>query len=711
MNGSRIPNEIVKRDGTVVPFEPVKITFAIYRALKAVGKGSWAYAEELTAEVIHEINQQAQKPDVEKVQDVVERLLMKIQLHDVAKAYILYRKQHEELRKGNELLKNFRLVEDYIELTDWRVKESANSSYSLQGLNQHITTTVFSQYWLDRIYPAEVSRAHRDGDIHIHDLGFLSVYCVGWDLQDLLISGFRGVAGKVESNPARHLRTALGQITNFFYTLQGEAAGAQAFANFDTYLAPFIYYDKLSYSEAKQAIQEFLFNLNVPTRVGFQTPFTNITLDLKVPEFMRNHPVVYAGKYQDKVYGEFQDEMDMFNRAFAEVMLEGDAAGRLFSFPIPTYNITPDFDWDNSNYKGIWEMSAKYGIPYFSNFINSDLHPDDIRSMCCRLRIDKRELSRRGGGLFASNPLTGSVGVVTLNMSRIGYIANSEDEFFSKLAQLIDIASTSLEVKRKVIEKLTEQGLYPYSKFYLRDIKKRYGKYWANHFSTIGLVGMNECCINFLGEDISGSRAYSFTLKVMDFIRGRLSDIQEQTGNIYNLEATPAESTSYRLARMDRQVFPDIAVANSQNVLKGAKPYYTNSTQLPVSFTNDLFEALKHQEKLQERYTGGTVFHIFLGEKMPDPEMVKHVIKKVLSSFRLPYITLTPTFSVCPTHGYLYGEHRMCPKCRDVGETTHCEVFSRIVGYIRPVEQWNDGKQSEFSDRKLFDSILEHHPA
>lgn len=711
MNGSQIPNEIVKRDGTVIPFEPVKITFAIYRALKAVGKGSWAYAEELTAEVIHEINLQTENPDVEMVQDVVERLLMKIQLHDVAKAYILYRKQHEDLRKGSELLKNFWLVEDYIELTDWRVKESANSSYSLQGLNQHITTSIFSQYWLDRIYPEEVTRAYRNGDIHIHDLGFLSVYCVGWDLQDLLVSGFRGVAGKVESKPARHLRTALGQITNFFYTLQGEAAGAQAFANFDTYLAPFIYYDKLSFSEVKQAIQEFLFNLNVPTRVGFQTPFTNITLDLRVPDFMRNQPVVYAGEYQDKVYGEFQDEMDMFNRAFAEVMLEGDAAGRLFSFPIPTYNITPDFDWDNPNYKGIWEMTAKYGIPYFSNFINSDLHPDDIRSMCCRLRIDKRELSRRGGGLFASNPLTGSVGVVTLNMSRMGYIANNEEEFFSKLAQLIDIASTSLEIKRKVIEKLTEQGLYPYSKFYLRDIKKRYGKYWANHFSTIGIVGMNECCINFLGEDISGSRAYSFTLKVMDFIRDRLSDIQEQTGNIYNLEATPAESTSYRLARMDRQVFPDIAVANSENVLKGAKPYYTNSTQLPVSFTDDLFKALKHQEKLQEKYTGGTVFHIFLGEKMPDLEMVKYLIKKVLSSFRLPYITLTPTFSVCPTHGYLYGEHRQCPKCQEVGETTQCEVFSRIVGYIRPVEQWNDGKQSEFSDRKLFDSILEHQQA
>lgn len=708
MNGSQIPSEIVKRNGTVVPFEPSRITFAIYRALKAVGKGSWTYAEELTAEVVDEINKQAIRPHVEQVQDIVEQILMKIHLHDVAKAYILYRKQHEQLRNSNELLSNHKIIDDYIDINDWRVKESANSSYSLQGLNQHISTKICSQYWLERIYPPEVTQAYRNGDIHIHDLGFLSVYCVGWDLQDLLLSGFKGVPGKVESTPARHLRTALGQITNFFYTLQGEAAGAQAFANFDTYLAPFIYYDKLTYKEVKQAIQEFLFNLNVPTRVGFQTPFTNITLDLKVPEFMRNQPVIYGGEYQNKLYGEFQAEMDMFNRAFAEVMLEGDAAGRLFSFPIPTYNITADFDWDNPLYKDIWEMTAKYGVPYFSNFINSDLHPDDIRSMCCRLRIDKRELSRRGGGLFASNPLTGSIGVVTLNLPRLGYMAESEDELFSKLSQLIDTASTSLEIKRKVIENLTEKGLYPYSKFYLRDIKKRFGKYWANHFSTIGIVGMNECCKNFLGKDITTSKGYEFSLKVMDFMREKLALIQEETGNIYNLEATPAESTSYRLARIDRQLFPDIAVANSENVLKGAKPYYTNSTQLPVSFTNDLFEALKHQEKLQERYTGGTVFHIFLGERQPEPELVKQMIRKVLSRFRLPYVTVSPTFSICPSHGYLYGEHRTCPKCKSGGEEVPCEVFSRIVGYIRPVEQWNEGKQSEFVDRKLFDaSFLE----
>jgi ribonucleoside-triphosphate reductase len=421
---------------------------------------------------------------------------------------------------------------------------------------------------------------------------------------------------------------------------------------------------------------------------------------------MRNQPVIYGGEYQNKLYGEFQAEMDMFNRAFAEVMLEGDAAGRLFSFPIPTYNITADFDWDNPLYKDIWEMTAKYGVPYFSNFINSDLHPDDIRSMCCRLRIDKRELSRRGGGLFASNPLTGSVGVVTLNLPRVGYLSDTEEEFFSKLSQLIDIASTSLEIKRKVIENLTEKGLYPYSKFYLRDIKKRFGKYWANHFSTIGIVGMNECCINFLGKDITTSKGYEFSLKVMDFMRDKLALIQEETGNIYNLEATPAESTSYRLARIDRQLFPDIAVANSESVLKGAKPYYTNSTQLPVSFTNDLFEALEHQEKLQEKYTGGTVFHIFLGEKQPNPELVKELIRKVLSKFRLPYITLSPTFSICPSHGYLFGEHRTCPKCKSAGEEVACEVFSRIVGYIRPVEQWNEGKQSEFVDRKLFDTAL-----
>jgi len=709
MHGSQFPSEIVKRDGSVVPFEPVKITFAIYRALKAVGKGSWSYAEELTGEVLQELQMQTKTPNVEQVQDIVENLLMRIHLNDVAKAYIIYRKQHELLRNENLLLANSYLIDDYLEVADWRVKESANSSYSLQGLNQHIVTTICSNYWLERVYPSEVTQAYKDGDIHIHDLGFLSVYCVGWDLQDLLLSGFRGVSGKVESKPARHFRTALGQVTNFFYTLQGEAAGAQAFANFDTYLAPFIYFDKLTYGEVKQALQEFLFNLNVPTRVGFQTPFTNITLDLKVPDFMKNQPVIYAGQYQNKLYGEFQAEMDMFNRAFAEVMLEGDAAGRLFSFPIPTYNITTDFNWDNPLYDGIWEMSAKYGVPYFSNFVNSDLHPDDVRSMCCRLRIDKRELSRRGGGLFASNPLTGSVGVVTLNLPRIGYQSKNEDEFFSKLSQLIDIASTSLEIKRKVIENLTEKGLYPYSKFYLRDIKQRFGKYWANHFSTIGIVGMNECCLNFLGEDITTPTGYEFSLKVMDFIRDKLELIQEETGNIYNLEATPAESTSYRLARIDKRNYPDIKVANTDKVLKGAKPYYTNSTQLPVSFTNDLFMALKHQEKLQEKYTGGTVFHIFLGEKQPDPQMVKLLVKKVLNSFRLPYITLSPTFSICPSHGYLYGEHKACPKCSEVGQNSECEVFSRIVGYIRPVQQWNEGKQSEFEDRKLFDHALSNY--
>lgn len=703
MNGRQFPNEIEKRDGSIVPFEPSKITFAIYRALKAVGKGSWTYAEELTAEVLQELATFKQSPKVEQVQDVIENLLMRIHLNDVAKAYILYRKQHEYLRNENLLLNNSKLIDDYLEFADWRVKESANSSYSLQGLNQHIVTKICSNYWLDRIYPTEVTQAYRNGDIHIHDLGFLSVYCVGWDLHDLLISGFRGVSGKVESKPARHLRTALGQITNFFYTLQGEAAGAQAFANFDTYLASFIFYDRLSYSDVKQALQEFLFNLNVPTRVGFQTPFTNITLDLKVPDFMKNQPVVYAGEYQNKLYGELQHEMDMFNRAFAEVMLEGNAAGRLFSFPIPTYNVTSDFDWENPLYDGIWEMTAKYGVPYFSNFINSDLHPDDVRSMCCRLRIDKRELSRRGGGLFASNPLTGSVGVVTINLPRIGYLAKNEDEFMAKLSHLIDIAVTSLEVKRKVIENLTEKGLYPYSKFYLRDIKKRFGKYWANHFSTIGIVGMSECCLNFLDTDITQPKAYEFSLKVMDYIRQKLSVVQEQTGNIYNLEATPAESTSYRLARIDRELFPDIKVANNDKILKGAKPYYTNSTQLPVSKTNDLFQALKHQERLQEKYTGGTVFHIFLGEKQPDPKQVKMMIKKVMSSFRLPYITISPTFSICPSHGYLFGEHETCPKCMEVGKTSHCEVFSRIVGYIRPVDQWNDGKQSEFDDRKLFD--------
>jgi ribonucleoside-triphosphate reductase (formate) len=709
LNGALKDLQICKRDGRIVSFETEKITFAIFKALLAVGKPNRQLAEDLMLDILKQtgiFEKTGYTPSVEEIQDTVEKVLFENKLFDVAKAYILYRKQHENMRNAKELFSNLDIVEKYLSLDDWRIKESANSSYSLQGLNQHIATIVSSQYWLERIYSDEIKQAYQSGRFHIHDLGFLSVYCVGWDLEDLLITGFKGVTGKIESRPAKHLRTILGQIVNFFYTMQGEAAGAQAFSNFDTYLAPFIRFDKLDYVQVKQALQEFMFNINVPTRVGFQTPFTNITLDLKIPNFLIEQPVIIGGKPQEISYGDFQPEMDIFNAAFAEVMAEGDANGGVFSFPIPTYNITKDFEWDNPAYTKIWEITAKYGIPYFSNFVNSDMSPDDVRSMCCRLRLDKRELQKRGGGLFGANPLTGSVGVVTINLPRLGYESKSEVEFFQRLDKLMELAKESLEVKRKVIENLTDKGLYPYSKFYLRHVKQRTDKFWKNHFSTIGIVGMNECCLNFLGCNLVHEKGYAFTQKVMDVMRSKLEAFQEETGNIYNLEATPAEGTSYRLARLDKAEYPDIVTANEIHVRKGAKPYYTNSTQLPVNYTDDLFEALTLQDGLQAKYTGGTVFHIFLGESQLPIESVKALIKKITATFHLPYITLSPTFSICPEHGYLFGEHRQCPKCAEISQTSECEVFSRIVGYLRPVEQWNDGKQEEFADRKLFDKMI-----
>jgi ribonucleoside-triphosphate reductase len=716
VNGALNNLHICKRDGRIVSFETEKITFAIFKALRAVGKPDRQQAEDLMLDVLKQLGIFEKTNftiSVEEIQDCVEKVLFENKLFDVAKAYILYRKQHENLRNTKELFSNLDMVEKYLNLDDWRIKESANSSYSLQGLNQHISTIISSQYWLERIYSEEIKQAYQSGRFHIHDLGFLSVYCVGWDLEDLLMSGFTGVTGKIESRPAKHLRTILGQIVNFFYTMQGEAAGAQAFSNFDTYLAPFIRYDRLDYLQIKQALQEFMFNINVPTRVGFQTPFTNITLDLKVPDFLKNQPVIIGGKAQDYTYGEFQPEMDLFNAAFAEVMADGDAKGGVFSFPIPTYNITKDFEWDNPAYAGIWEISAKYGIPYFSNFVSSDMKPDDVRSMCCRLRLDKRELQKRGGGLFGANPLTGSVGVVTINLPRLGYESKSEAEFFQRLDKLMELAKESLEVKRKVIENLTGKGLYPYSKFYLRHVKQRTGKFWKNHFSTIGIIGMNECCLNFLGCNLVHEKGYAFAQKVMDVMRAKLEVFQDETGNIYNLEATPAEGTSYRLANIDKALYPDIVTANEQHLRNGAKPYYTNSTQLPVNYTDDLFEALSLQDGLQTKYTGGTVFHTFLGENQLPSESVKTLIKKITANFKLPYITLSPTFSICPEHGYLFGEHTYCPKCAQQGQQTQCEVFSRIVGYLRPVNQWNDGKQEEFKERKLFDSngIYKEHPA
>lgn len=708
MNAAFEKKSIIKRDGRIVPFDSEKISFAIFRAFRAVGKPNREQAKNITQQLVTKIDfNQNNIPTVEIIQDLVEKTLFDNQYFEVAKAYIIYRYQHQNIRETKEIFSNIDIIENYISLNDWRIKESANSTYSLQGLNQHVSTILSSQYWLNQIYPKEIAEAHKKGNFHIHDLGFVSVYCVGWDLEDLLLTGFRGVEGKTQSLPPKHLRTALGQIVNFFYTMQGEAAGAQAFSSFDTYLAPFIRYDNIDFNQVKQCLQEFFFNINVPTRVGFQTPFTNVTIDLEVPKLLKDQPVIVGGKVLEETYGDFQHEMDIFNKAFAEVMLEGDANGSVFSFPIPTYNITKNFDWDNPKYDKIWEMSSKYGIPYFSNFVNSDLSPDDVRSMCCRLRLDKRELKSRGGGLFGANPLTGSIGVVTINLPKLGYESGSEEEFFQRLTRLMEQAKSSLEIKRKVIERLTNQGLYPYSKFYLRNLYKKNGRYWDNHFSTIGIVGMNECSINFLGSGIGEQTGHEFGQKIMDFMRSKLEDFQEETNHIYNLEATPAEGTTYRLARIDKMQYPDIIVANESAVRKGAEPYYTNSTQLPVNFTDDLFEALRLQDDLQTKYTGGTVFHTFLGEKQLPVESVKQLIKKITHNFKLPYITLSPTFSICPEHGYLYGEYATCPKCKAKGKEQECIVYSRIVGYLRPVNQWNDGKVAEFKDRKLFDSKSE----
>ena len=658
--------KIRKRDGSVVNFHLEKIADAIWKAARAVGgkdKEKAGHLATLVLEKLNEIYGEYGIPEVDEVQNIVEQVLIK-QGHDqVAKAYILYRKSRDELRNVKGLFDTIEAVEDYIGLNDWMVKENSNMDYSLQGLNNYIATKIITNYWMRRVYPEAIRKVHESGDIHIHDLGTLGAYCVGWDLKDLLTVGFQGVKGKVESKPAKHLRSALGQIVNFFYTLQGETAGAQAFSNFDTLLAPFIRYDDLSYKEIKQAMQEFVFNMAVPTRVGFQTPFTNITMDIAVPDYMRDEHIIIGGQIQKETYKEFTEEMILLNKAFCECMLAGDASGRVFTFPIPTYNITKDFDWNNPAHDPIWEMTAKYGIPYFSNFVNSDMKPEDARSMCCRLRLDQKELRKRGGGLFGANPQTGSIGVVTINMARLGYISTNEDDFFARLDFLMELSKESLEIKRKTVENFTDSGLYPYSKFYLRQVKQRFNQYWKNHFSTIGLLGMNESIENFMhGENITTQKGRDFSLKVLDFMRDKLEKYQEETGNIYNLEATPGEATTYRFARLDKKRFGRIKVANEESFQKGAAPYYTNSSQLPVGFTDDIFSALDLQDELQCKYTGGTVFHTFIGEKLTK-ESVKKMVDKISKNYHLPYFTLTPTFSICPVHGYLNGEHEYCPKC------------------------------------------------
>lgn len=922
-----MPEKIIKRDGRVVAFDQERIINAIFKAAKAVGGADRKIATNLSQEVLVILHERSPEdyPSVEEVQDIVEKVLIENGHAKTAKAYILYRKQREELRDFQNLLLNTeKMFQEYLGGEDWRINENSNMNYSLQGLNNHIISVVTSKYWLEKIYPREISEAHRVGDFHIHDLSLLAPYCCGWDLADLLENGFAGVAQKVESAPPRHLRTALGQIVNFCYTLQGECAGAQALANFDTFLAPFIRYDNMNYKEVKQAMQEFIFNLNVPTRVGFQTPFVNITLDVTVSSVLAHEPVIIGGERKKETFGEFQKEVDMLNLAFCEVMMEGDARGRIFTFPIPTYNLTKDFDWESPVAEKILEMTARYGIPYFANFINSDLSPEDVRSMClfsgedilikeegairkltieeffeqnkgrqldrewfeadkcvetlslnpvsgklewtgikgllrvtgravvhirtkdgktmrvspnhpvavyttegittkkaydidasdfllvlrdgsiqhvlgrgakgekiirdklhnnvpeflveqkyirseegamlfqtygsktigfstidgwdistdsiewlrnagfavvevedatiekldndqmfydleldsnhyfvhsqgnithncCRLRLDNRELRRRGGGLFGANPLTGSIGVVTINMARLGYLASNEEDFLRRLRRLMEMARDSLLIKRNVLEKLTEQGLYPYSRHYLRLVKERFDSYWYNHFNTIGLVGMNESLQNFLGQDISTGTGRDFALRVLDYMRDMLIKFQEETGQLFNLEATPAEGTAYRLASLDQELYPGIVTSGED------APYYTNSTQLPAGYTPDIFAALDLQDELQVRYTGGTVFHVYLGERIEDIRTCKKLLQRIMEHYRLPYVTITPTFSICPDHGYLNGEQYTCPTCDKV-----TEVWSRVVGFYRPVQNWNKGKQSEFQEREVF---------
>lgn len=684
---------ITKRDGRCVDFDASKITAAILRAGKATGEFEEREARRLCLQVLSLAQSLAlpESPDVESVQDVVEQVLLSSPFRATAKAYILYREQRAQLRRLKTKV-NVDLMEGYLNKMDWRVRENSNMGFSLQGLNNYIASDITSEYWLSRIYTPAIREAHDQGDIHLHDLNLLSVYCVGWDLADLLREGFKGVAGNVESAPPKHFRTALGQLVNFFYTLQGEAAGAQAVSSFDTLLAPFIRYDKLNFAEVKQALQEFVFNINIPTRVGFQTPFTNITMDMDVPSILKDTPVIWGGKDQDVTYSDFQPEMDMLNQAFAEVMMEGDNKGRVFTFPIPTYNITRDFDWESPRFESLWKMTGRYGIPYFSNFVNSDMSPEDARSMCCRLRLDNRMLRKRGGGLFGANPLTGSIGVVTINMPRIGFLAKDEDEFFKKLDARMELAKESLSIKRKELERFTDGGLYPYTTFYLRDVKARTGTYWSNHFSTIGLVGMNEACQNFLGTSIATEKGQAFALKVLTHMREQLERYQEETGHFFNLEATPAEGTSYRLALLDKAAHPGISFAGNSGM--STTPYYTNSTHLPVDYSQDIFDALHLQDDLQCSYTGGTVLHGFLGEAVTDTRTVRNLVRSITGQYKLPYFTLTPTFSVCAEHGYIKGEVYACPQCEEA-----TEVYSRVVGYLRPVKRWNDGKQVEYAAR------------
>ncbi|MCK9575441.1 MAG: ribonucleoside triphosphate reductase [Clostridia bacterium] len=686
--------KVLKRDGSYQEYDQNKIANAIFKAAVACGGNNKALAEKLAVQVENILNIKfaLKVPEVEEIQNIVEKVLIENGHAQTAKAFILYREKRKSAREQNALIgATIDLFDKYLSETDWAVKENANMQRSVAGLNNYVREAFTKYYWLNEIYPVEVAEAHNSGALHIHDLGFFGAYCVGWDLRQILTDGFTGVSGKISSKPPKHLRAFLGQIVNTTFTTQGETAGAQAWSSFDTYCAPFVRADGLDYKQVRQCLQEFIFNMNVPTRVGFQCPFSNITLDIKVPKLLKDQPVIIGGEIKDTVYGDYQTEMNIINKAFCEVMLEGDANGRVFTFPIPTINITKDLDWNSEVFDSIIQVTCKYGIPYFANYINSDLSPEDAVSMCCRLRLNVSELRKRGGGLFGSNPLTGSIGVVTINLPRIGYLTKTEEVYFKKLDRLCDIAKTSLEIKRKIIEKQSAGGLYPYSAFYLRSVKERTGKYWSNHFNTIGIVGMNESLLNFLGKDITTPEGQAFTLKVMNHMREKMIEYQIETGNSYNLEATPAEGTSPRLAKLDKLRYPDIITAGKDI------PMYTNSTQIPVEYTDDIFKVIKLQDKLQSLYTGGTVLHLYLGEKIEDKEVCKSLIKKIFTMSSIPYISITPTFSICKTHGYIAGEHFTCPECNE-----KTEVWSRVTGYLRAVSDYNEGKKEEYMLRKKF---------
>ena len=683
---------VTKRDGSITEFHIAKIGNAITRAFEAVGRQQHPSVIELLAlRVTAEFEPKIRNEliSVEDIQDCVERVLSEAGYSDVAKAYILYRKQREKLRNVGSTLLNYKeLVDNYLRINDWRVKENSTVTYSVGGLILSNSGAITANYWLSEIYDAEIAQAHRNAELHLHDLSMLTGYCAGWSLRQLIQEGLGGVPGKISSSPASHLSTLCNQMVNFLGIMQNEWAGAQAFSSFDTYLAPFVRVDKLTQREVKQCVQSFVYGVNTPSRWGTQAPFSNITLDWTVPKDMANLPAIVGGQEQPFTYGECQKEMDMVNKAFIELMIEGDANGRGFQYPIPTYSITRDFDWsETENNRLLFEMTAKYGTPYFSNYINSDMEPNDVRSMCCRLRLDLRELRKKSGGFFGSGESTGSVGVVTINLPRIAYLAEGEADFYRRLDKLMDIAARSLKTKRMVITKLMEGGLYPYTRRYLGTFE--------NHFSTIGLVGMNEAGLNakWLRKDLTHPETQAFAKDVLNHMRQRLSDYQEQYGDLYNLEATPAESTAYRLAKHDKMLYPDIITANENGT-----PYYTNSSHLPVGYTEDIFSALDVQDELQTLYTSGTVFHAFLGEKLPDWKAAASLVRKIAENYRLPYYTLSPTYSVCKNHGYLAGEQPVCPFC---GEKA--EVYSRITGYYRPVQNWNDGKAQEFKDRRTYD--------